>query len=205
MLFTAADAAPIRQHPGQVCACPRHAHQQWPRTPGGNRLKVAARAAYPGCLFRGPGVREDRPRPGYSRALVLVLVSMFAVATPGVYPAETSDQVWANVVLGFPRSEKLYLEYDFEGAKQVSGGEPWYYLYGTGLVEYYPTAWFDITGEVVTTGATRQDRAEDSIEATFRAGFRLHLISQIFNSTWVKAHRPERMSTSVSRSPAWRA
>jgi hypothetical protein len=46
---------------------------------------------------------------------------------------EVSKQLWANLVLSFPRSEKLYLEYDFEAARQVSGGEPWRYLYGTGL------------------------------------------------------------------------
>jgi len=51
---------------------------------------------------------------------------------------ETSDQVWMNFVMASPRSEKLYLEYDIEAAKQVSGGDPWHYLYGTGVIEYYP-------------------------------------------------------------------
>jgi hypothetical protein len=107
--------------------------------------------------------------------------------------AETSKQIWANLILSRPKSEKLYLEYDIEGARQVSGGEPWKYLYGTGLVEYYPSGYFDLTGEV-STGFTRQSREEDSFEATVRLGVRFHLLSQIFNSSLVKEIRPERMS-----------
>ena len=107
---------------------------------------------------------------------------------------EASDQLWLNYILGRPVSEKLYLEYDFEAAKQVSGsGDPWHYFYGTGLFEYYPNGYADFTGELVT-GFTKQDSEEDSFEVTVRAGLRLHLISQIFNSPFVKEHRPERMS-----------
>lgn len=62
-----------------------------------------------------------------------------------------------------------------------------------GLVEYYPSAWFDLTGEL-TTGFTRQSAEEDSFEATVRLGVRLHLINQIFNSSLIKEIRPERMS-----------
>ena len=108
---------------------------------------------------------------------------------------EVSEQLWANLVLSFPRSEKLYLEYDIEAARQVSGGEPWRYLYGTGLVEYYPNGFIDLTGEL-STGFTQQSAAENSFEVTARVGFRLHLLNQIFNSSWFKAHRPERMSGS---------
>lgn len=106
---------------------------------------------------------------------------------------ETSKQIWANFILSRPLSEKLYFEYDIEGARQVSGGEPWRYIYGTGLLEYYPSRWVDLTGEL-TTGFTQQSRAEDSFEATVRLGIRLHLITQIFNSPLVTKIRPERMS-----------
>jgi hypothetical protein len=105
---------------------------------------------------------------------------------------ETSRQIWANLILSLPKSEKLYLEYDIEGARQVSGGEPWRYLYGTGLAEYYPNGYMDLTGEL-STGFTKQSREEDSFEATVRLGVRLHLLDQIFNSSFIKEIRPERV------------
>jgi hypothetical protein len=108
--------------------------------------------------------------------------------------SEASDQLWLNFILGRPVSEKFYVEYDFEAATQVSGGgDPWRYLYGTGLFEHYPNGFVDLTGELVT-GFTKQDSQEDSFEATVRLGLRLHLIDQIFNSSLVKEYRPERMS-----------
>lgn len=106
---------------------------------------------------------------------------------------DASKQIWANLILSRPKSEKLYLEYDIEGARQVSGGEPWSYLYGTGLVEYYPNGFIDLTGEL-STGFTRQTSEENSFEATVRLGARLHLITQIFNSPFIEEIRPERMS-----------
>jgi hypothetical protein len=106
---------------------------------------------------------------------------------------ETSKQLWANLILSRPISEKFYLEYDIEGARQVSGGEPWRYLYGTGLGEYYPNRFIDLTGEL-STGFTKQSRSEDSFEATVRFGIRFHLLTQIFNSSLFDEIRPERMS-----------
>lgn len=106
---------------------------------------------------------------------------------------EVSDQVWANFIMGRPISDKLYFEYDVEGAKQVSGGEPWAYIYGTALTEYYPNKWIDLTGELVT-GFTEQTSTEDSFELTGRAGIRLHFIAQIFNSPTFKKIRSERLS-----------
>jgi hypothetical protein len=106
---------------------------------------------------------------------------------------ETSKQLWANMILSRPKSEKLYFEYDIEGARQISGGEPWRYLYGTGLAEYYPSRFIDLTGEL-STGFTVQSAEEESFEATVRLGVRLHLITQIFNSPLITKIRPERMS-----------
>lgn len=107
--------------------------------------------------------------------------------------SETSEQVRANLVLSRPKSEKLYLEYDIEAAGQVSDGAPWRYLYGTGLAEFYPSGFIDLTGEL-STGFTRQSREEDSFEATVRLGLRLNFVYQIFNSPLIEKIRPERMS-----------
>ena len=129
---------------------------------------------------------------------VLVLLFLFALPLPSPIKAqesvqETSKQLWANLILSRPKSEKLYFEYDIEGARQFSGGEPWRYLYGTGLGEYFPNRFIDLTGEL-STGFTKQSASEDSFEATVRFGARLHLITQIFNSPLIKEIRAERMS-----------
>jgi hypothetical protein len=107
---------------------------------------------------------------------------------------ETSKQVWGNFITAFPQSEKLYLEADTELAKQVSGGgDDWGYVYGTGLVEYYPDEWLDLTGEAVV-GFTRQNNSEDSWETTLRLGLRVHFLRQILRSTFMERIRKERMS-----------
>ena len=125
---------------------------------------------------------------------LILFVSTFSSASSAEEPSgETSKQIWANFIISRPLSEKLYFEYDIEGARQVSGGEPWRYIYGTGLLEYYPSGWVDLTGEL-TTGFTRQSAQENSFEATARLGIRLHLINQIMNSQLVTKIRPERMS-----------
>jgi hypothetical protein len=137
-------------------------------------------------------------RIGVLRGLASALAFLqFLVATPALareVTADTSRQLWANFIVGLPKSEKLYVEADAEVAKQVSGGgDSWGSLYGTGLVEYYPNDWLDLTGELVT-GFTNQDRNDDSVEATIRLGLRLHFLQQIINSSYFKKIRPERMS-----------
>jgi hypothetical protein len=128
------------------------------------------------------------------RSSIAVLLCCFLLPAVAIaQQQETSKQVWGNFILSLPQSEKLYLEYDIEGATQVSGGDDWNSLYGTGVVEYYPNAFLDLTGEAVT-GYTNQTSGENSFEATARLGFRLHLIRQIFNSSFVKKIRSERMS-----------
>lgn len=134
------------------------------------------------------------------RTLLIGLIVMALVA-PGAARAQdeqdaSSTQLWTNYILSFPRSEKLYVEYDIETAHQVSGGDPWHYLYGTGMVEYYPSKIFDLTGELVT-GYTNQSAQENSFEASLRLGVRLHFLSQIFqHSGFVEKLRPERLPAS---------
>ena len=69
----------------------------------------------------------------------------------------TSNQLWVNLTFDWPMSERLLLELDLEPKWQVSGsGDPWGTLDGTGLVEYYPNHWLDLTGEQIV-GFTRQN------------------------------------------------
>ena len=109
----------------------------------------------------------------------LIVVALFA---PNLIWAqeEVSQQVWTNFIMAFPQSDKLYYELDAETAHQISGGEPWRYIYGTGMVEYYPSKLFDLTGELVV-GVTDQDRLEDSFEVSTRWGFRTHFLNTIID------------------------
>ena len=131
------------------------------------------------------GVVADRRRPDSRRTeaaflwLPLVVLSLLG-KTVFASDESVSDQLWFNYILAFPRSEKLYLEVDFEAAAQVSGGEPWGYLYTTGLAEYYITRYVDLTGELLG-GYTEQRAGEDSFELAGRFGFRLHLLSPVLD------------------------
>ena len=89
-------------------------------------------------------------------------------------PQDASRQIWANLILARPTSQKLYLEYDIEGAYEVSDEDPFKSLFGTGLVEYYPKPWLDLTGELVT-GFSWLSAEENSFEASVRLGARFHL------------------------------
>jgi ribonuclease BN (tRNA processing enzyme) len=53
---------------------------------------------------------------------LLFCASTFSSVSSAEEPSgETSKQIWANFILSRPKSEKLYFEYDIEGARQVSG------------------------------------------------------------------------------------
>ena len=66
------------------------------------------------------------------------LISILLINEPTSAQEETATQMWANVILSFPKSKHLYLEVDFEGQKQTCNGPRYAVLYATPLVEYYP-------------------------------------------------------------------
>ncbi len=118
----------------------------------------------------------------------LLLVSVFLCALTAAFPLnaqepeppkDASEQFWANFILARPVSPRLYLEYDIEHAREVSGEDPFRYIYGTGMVEYYPKAWLDLTGELVT-GLNRLTSGENSTEVSVRLGARFHLGNNVF-------------------------
>ena len=105
-------------------------------------------------------------------------------------PQDASRQFWANLILARPTSQKLYLEYDIEGAYEVSDEDPFKSLFGTGMVEYYHKPWFDLTGELVT-GFSRLSAEENSFEASVRLGTRFHVGNNVFWAWLPKKSRPE--------------
>jgi hypothetical protein len=105
-------------------------------------------------------------------------------------PEDASRQFWANLILARPTSQKLYLEYDIEGAYEVSDEDPFKSLFGTGMVEYYHKPWLDLTGELVT-GFSQLSAEENSFEASVRLGARFHLGNDVFWAWLPKKSRPE--------------
>jgi hypothetical protein len=107
-------------------------------------------------------------------------LALFAAVSAGQEetPAAISEQLWANIILGYPKSARFYYELDLEPKSQIRGGETWRNIDATPLVEFYPNNLVDLTGEV-TFGHTRQNQAENSIEITPRIGVRLHLFKKL--------------------------
>ncbi len=119
--------------------------------------------------------------------LVLLLAPLNLTAAE-----DASGQLWANVTLCYPKTEKLYFELDFEPKVQFSGHQKWGNLDATPLVEYYPNKWIDLTGEA-TIGYTQQNNDMRSFEFTPRIGIRLHLFQNIRDMLSLE-RLPERVS-----------
>jgi hypothetical protein len=101
--------------------------------------------------------------------------------------SEVPTELWGNVVLDFPQGDRWLFETDFEPKTLVSGGEKWWNLDFTPLVEYYPNRWVDFVGET-TVGYTHQTDEVNSVELTPRLGFRLN----VWNNLRERAHVPIR-------------
>jgi hypothetical protein len=114
--------------------------------------------------------------------MILMLAGVVGVKADENY----SNQLWFNVTLGYPKNEKLLLELDFQPKVQVNGDIPWHNFNATGLVEYYPNDWIDLTGEL-TLGGSNLLADLNSFELTPRVGLRIHIFSTIKD-----AHTQER-------------
>ena len=127
--------------------------------------------------------------------LVLAFLCVVTAALPGNAqesepPKDISEQLWVNLVLARPVSQKLYVEIDIEHAREVSREDGFRYIYGTGMVEYYPKPWLDLTGELVA-GRNRLTSIENSNEVSVRLGTRFHLGNNVFWAWLPKKSRPE--------------
>ena len=133
----------------------------------------------------------------------IIWTVVYFLALPVSTQAQTSTQLWASLILGYAKSESIYMEVEIQPKKQISGGEPWRNLDATWLVEYYPSKWFDITGELVT-GYTNQKKSLDSFEITPRVGIRLHIVEQVIREqSHRQKSRPERTPSNRFDLAAW--
>jgi len=126
------------------------------------------------------GRGADRRARAANRLGAWVLFALF-LASP-FRAAATESQGWANLILGRFPSARLYQELDIETKVLLSSGPRWRNIDATHLIEYYPSSWVDLTGDV-TLGTTLQTDDLRSNELTFRAGVRTyfakHLLSRL--------------------------
>ena len=136
--------------------------------------------------FAARRVPRARSLRSARRGLYWAALWALGFAIPGAAQSsggdEVSTQLWGNVILDFPKGEHWLFETDFEPKTQVSGGEKWWNLDFTPLVEYYPARWIDLVGETAF-GHTHQDDDVNTTEITPRVGFRLNLLSDLRERT----------------------
>lgn len=109
-------------------------------------------------------------------ALIVLLVS----GAPGRADAQTNLQLWGNLTLNWVKSDRLVYELDIEPKVLLArpDGDPgWRNLDVTPNVEFSPTGWLDLVGEVAT-GYTQQTDEVNTTEISPRAGVRFHLFSR---------------------------
>ena len=108
------------------------------------------------------------------KLLVAILLSIIVLQAED----SISKQIWANYILGYPQSEKLYFELDFEPKAQTDGALKWRNLDVTALLEYYPNSWIDLTAEIVS-GYTKDSEHVKTFEVSPRLGVRIHIFGNL--------------------------
>lgn len=106
-------------------------------------------------------------------AVLLAATVIFVKAEEGY-----SNKLWFNSAFDYNKSEKLLLELNFEPKFQINGQGSWKNVDVTGLSEYYPNDWLDLTGEL-TLGASSLLPDLNSFEITPRIGIRIHFFSTV--------------------------
>jgi hypothetical protein len=124
-----------------------------------------------------------------------------AASAPGQTSGEgaVNTQLWANIVLDYPKGDRSLFELDIEPKTQTSEGDKWRNVDLTPLVEYYPAKWLDVEGEA-TVGRTHQFEGVNTWEITPRLGFRFNILSNLRESAgkpFVPAFGRVRLATLV--------
>ncbi len=108
----------------------------------------------------------------------LVTLGVFSLLG-GVARAQSgSGQIWGNVILDFPRGERLLYEIDFEPKAQFSGDDTWRGIDIDPTIEFSPNRWVELVGEL-NIARTKQSNAVTSWEASPRIGVRVHFLNNL--------------------------
>ena len=118
---------------------------------------------------------------------------LVAVLTPCAAVAQTEMQLWGNVTFSWIKDQRLTLGVDTEPQVLVSkpADDPgWATLDVTPSIEYTPSRWFDVIGEL-KLGRTRQTNDLDSTEIAPRVGVQFHVLRNLFDEL-ARENRPRR-------------
>lgn len=115
----------------------------------------------------------------FIRSISRVLLLFVLLIPPGNLRADENDsgQIWTNLTLSYPKSEKFYTQLAIRPRFEISD-EKRRSIDAHGVAEFYPNKWIDIRGEILIR--TRKEAADiRSLQFTPRIGIRFYLFENI--------------------------
>jgi Protein of unknown function (DUF2490) len=106
--------------------------------------------------------------------LLTPLLAVILISSASVARAETTVQLWMNMMVEWQTTPKWFLACDLEPKRLLYGEGQWLNLDLTTTTEYAPTRWLDLIAELVT-GYTDDTENPDAWEVTPRLGLRAYL------------------------------
>ncbi|KPK56545.1 MAG: hypothetical protein AMS21_12660 [Gemmatimonas sp. SG8_38_2] len=91
---------------------------------------------------------------------------------------DTSNQIWADVILAKPLSGHFQGSLGLEGRTEFNRESDWGSLRGAPTLQYFVTSWLDLVGEVLFA-FTKESADLNSLQVTPRVGFELHLNNEV--------------------------
>ena len=125
-----------------------------------------------------------------SRTIGAVLAILL---TPCTAAAQTQMQLWADFTVSWIKDHRLTFGVDTEPRILVSkpADDPgWATLDVTPSIEYTPSRWFDVLGEL-KLARTRQTNDLDSTEIAPRVGIQFHVLTNVLDEL-ARENRPKR-------------
>lgn len=107
------------------------------------------------------------------RNLSRLIALLVLLVLPASVRAETTLQLWTNFMVEWQATPSWFVSFDLEPKRLLVGDGQWGNIDYTQSVEYAPTRWLDLIGEVVA-GYTDDTENPDVTEVTERLGFRLY-------------------------------
>jgi hypothetical protein len=125
------------------------------------------------------------------RRLGTVGAALVVLLTPCAVVAQTEMQLWGDVTFSWIKNHQLTLGVDTEPQVLVSkpADDPgWATLDVTPSIEYTPSRWFDVIGQL-KLGRTRETNDLDSTEIAPRVGLQLHVLENLYDEL-ARENRP---------------
>jgi Protein of unknown function (DUF2490) len=112
------------------------------------------------------------------RRQLLVSLGVFWLLGGLARAQSASAQIWGNVILDFPRGQRLLYEIDFEPKAQFSGDDTWRGIDIDPTIEFSPNRWVELVSEL-NLARTKQSNDVSSWEVSPRIGARFHFLNNL--------------------------